>query len=672
MFDLTAFQGNIAFDFMLIALIVIFGPLLAERLRLPGILGLLVGGALVGPSMTGLLANTNTLQATGDIGVLYLIFLSGLQLDLEIFLRNWRAAMGFGLTTAFIPLVLGILAARFLGFEWNAAVLIGSFWASFTLIAYPVVKEYGLIKNPAMAATVGASSITDTISLIILAFIAGLETGDQRGVALLLNIVMGLGLTGLYTMVLLPWAAHWFFAGMGHARQLRFMFVLLGLMSSAVVAELLGIEPLIGAFFAGLGLNRAVPNESALMERTDFFGNALFIPAFMVSVGLLFDPEVLFTASTIRIGIFFSAALLAGKAIAAWLTGRMFQFGRAEVGLMFSISVAQAAATLAATIIGLELGLYDEVVVNAVILVIVVSLVVTSIGANLFAPRIPATVDSQRRLGETILVPITGQEPALAPLLALGGQIAQSSGGLLSPLVIAIADDRGDAVAAKRALLAQINETIYSLGLTGDAQLRVDHSVAGGVSRAAVEQEASLVLLNWPGPQDVRSYLLGANDDAIAAAANVPVASAMLQAESFDRIVLVVYPHNLAQVRREDLVVASEAAIALSGRSKPLHVGPVEPSQLMEAGIVLPENVVHLPAASNVDQWTSETLQESDLLVLPTRGRPFTGLGGTLSQSGHSVVVVAARPARSWYGTDNSLGIPRVRTSPIEVAPFAR
>ena len=190
------------------------------------------------------------------------------------------------------------------------------------------------------------------------------------------------------------------------------MAVFISLTSSAVVAELVGIEALIGAFFVGVGLNRLVPNASPLMVVTDFFGNAFFIPTFLISVGLLFDPEVMFVAETLRLALGFTVALVAGKAIAAWLTGRIFHLSGTEVGLMLSISVAQAAATLAATVIGLEAGLYGDEVVNAVMVVVAVSLVLTSIGTNYFAPKIPPPSRDRRSTGEAILLPAGGTDAA--------------------------------------------------------------------------------------------------------------------------------------------------------------------------------------------------------------------------------------------------------------------
>ncbi|HSL75210.1 MAG TPA: cation:proton antiporter, partial [Ilumatobacteraceae bacterium] len=258
-------QMTPAFGFTVVGLVIVFGPLVAERLRLPGLLGLLMFGAVIGPNMLDVLPRFAGLQAVGSIGVLYLIFLAGLQLDLETFVRYRVISGGFGLLTALIPMALGTGVTLLLGLDPRPALLIGSFWASFTLIAYPTVAKYGLTKSRPVAAIVGASAITDGISLVVLALIVGAETGDASGVRLVFDIAAGFAVLGVYCFVVVPAVARWFFTGLGQERTLRYILVFIGLTSSAVVAELVGVEPLIGAFFVGVGLNRLVPNASPLM-----------------------------------------------------------------------------------------------------------------------------------------------------------------------------------------------------------------------------------------------------------------------------------------------------------------------------------------------------------------------------------------------------------------------
>jgi Kef-type K+ transport system membrane component KefB len=195
--NLEAVTSGPIFGYLLLGLVIIFGPLTAERLRLPGMLGLLIGGALVGPNILSILDDFTAFENIGQLGILYLIFLAGLQMDLETFRRFWRISGGFGLITSVIPFALGTIITLQLGYSPKAAILIGSFWASFTLIAYPVLKQFDLTKNRAGAATLGASAITDTVSLLVLALVSGSETGDQSGAALVLMIALGLAILAL-------------------------------------------------------------------------------------------------------------------------------------------------------------------------------------------------------------------------------------------------------------------------------------------------------------------------------------------------------------------------------------------------------------------------------------------------------------------------------------------
>jgi Kef-type K+ transport system membrane component KefB/nucleotide-binding universal stress UspA family protein len=636
--DLEAVLNGPIFGYLLLGLVIIFGPLIAERLRLPGLLGLLIGGALVGPNMLSVLDDFTAFENIGQLGILYLIFLAGLQMDLETFRRFWRISGGFGLITSVIPFALGTLITVQLGYSLKAAILIGSFWASFTLIAYPVLKQFDLTKNRAGAATLGASAITDTISLLVLALVSGSESGDQSGARLVLMIALGLAVLALWCLIILPWITRWFFSTLGRGRILRFMLVLVGLTSSAVVAEIVGIEPLLGAFLAGLGLNRLVPNESELMERVDFFGNALFIPAFLVSVGLMFDPAVMFKPSTIVLALLLSAALVAGKAAAAWLTGRAFRLSRAESGLLFSVSVAQAAATLAATVIGLELGLYGEEVVNAVMGVIAVSLFITSLATPKFAARIEKPELEERRLGEVVLVPTHGPSSGLSGRLHFAGQIAEASGGLVVPVVVAIPHQDEDLSDAK-ARLREIDETLHALGLEGDSRIRVDRSIPDGIGQATLEDDASLVLLGWQGPRPITTYFQQSVADEVSRLVQCPVAVAAMSETPAEQVCLAISKSDLNVSRPERLKAAVSIATAATAHH-PLVVGPADPADFANAGINLPEKIEHKPGDEGIIPWIEQTAQENSLIVSLSRGWAFDRVVTQTRKAGCSVVAV--------------------------------
>lgn len=651
-------QAEPAFGFTVVGLIIVFGPLLAERLRLPGLLGLLVLGAVVGPNVADLFPSFATLNAIGAIGVLYLIFLSGLQLDLDAFRRNWRISAGFGALTSVFPFAFGVAAAMLSGIDTVPSILIGSFWASFTLIAYPIITRYGLTKNRSVSAIVGASSITDTVSLVILALVIGFETGDEGGVRVVVELGIGFAVLALHCFVVLPAVARWFFAGLGQERTLRFMLVLVAMTSAAVVSDVVGVEPLIGAFFAGVGLNRMVPNASPLMAVTEFFGNAFFIPAFLVSVGLLFDPALMVQWSTIRLALGFAVALIAGKAVAAVLTGRLFRLPGAEVGLMFSVSVAQAAATLAATIVGLEAGLYGDDVVNAVMLVVSISLVVTSVGSERFAPRIEPPEGDDRPVGAAILVPVEREPDELVPTFRLAGRLAEVSGGVLQPIVVVTSTD-DDEVAAGRRRRAATDKVLTSLGQDVEAELRIDRSVATAIHRSSIEGQSTLLLLPWPNVGGVRAWLLGASEQEILAASSVPTAIVALGPEPPRRVVLVGESADLLPGRAPALAVAAELAGDLAAHDDPLAVGPLGPEALAGAGIELPDEILHLPPTGDGDLagWLDAAVRPGDVVVAPLADRR-NRLLLALHEAGRSVVGVSHNPGSESALSGSTLTFP--------------
>jgi Kef-type K+ transport system membrane component KefB len=656
-------QSGPAFGFTIVGLVIVFGPLIAERLRLPGLLGLLMFGAVIGPNMLDVLPRFAGLQAVGSIGVLYLIFLAGLQLDLETFVRFRVISGGFGMLTSLIPMALGTGVAILLGIDTLPALLIGSFWASFTLIAYPTVAKFGLTKTRPVAAIVGASAITDGVSLVVLALIVGAETGDSSGVRLVVDIGVGFAVLAVYCFVVVPAVARWFFTGLGQERTLRYMLVFISLTSSAVLAELVGIEPLIGAFFVGVGLNRWVPNASPLMAVTDFFGNAFFIPTFLVSVGLLFDPGVMSEWPTIRLALGFVVALVVGKASAAWLTGRIFGLAAAEVGLLFSMSVAQAAATLAATVIGFEIGLYESDVVNAVMVVVAVSLVITSVGTNRFAPRIPPPVSDRRRAGETILVPVIGELDGVTDVLRLGRDLADPAGGIVQPLVPVTTSDVSD-LAAGRTKRTEVDRMLRELGGDAETLLRLDRSVSTGLHQTALELDATLLLLGWPGRNDLRARMVGSTYSEIIGATSVPVAIAALQpGERSGRVLLYSADPELAPGKLPTMALAVELASTLARRrEQTLLVGPVEPSGLGLAGLTVPPTALHQAGDDDLEEWVTAVSRPGDLIVIPIHDVAIGAAAVRVYDTGRSVVAVSQNPETTAASVISPMNLPLGRS----------
>jgi hypothetical protein len=383
---------------------------------------------------------------------------------------------------------------------------------------------------------------------------------------------------------------------------------------------------------------------------TDFIGNAIFIPTFLVSVGLLFDPEVMFTAETLRLAGGFVVALVAGKAAAAWLSGRLFDLDSAEVGLMFSMSVAQAAATLAATIIGLQAELYGDDVVNAVMVVVAVSLLITSIGTDRYAPRVTVPTDEERRPGEAILLPASDiPDDALARVIGLAGRLSDAVGGILQPIVV-VPSTAPDRIEWGRAEQARADHLLRRVGQDVETQLRVDRSVASGINRTAIEDDSSLLLLAWPGPRNLRSNVLGASYSEIIAATSVPVLIAALHDDVATHQSVALIAHNLTPGIAPSLSLGARIARPLTGKDHPLIVGPAAPEAITALDIGLPEHSVYRDGA-DVVSWVNANTDPGDLIILPFVGVAVRSVAEQIYNSGRSVLAVAHNP-----GSRSALG----------------
>ena len=271
--------------FFVAALVLLAGPVVADRLGLPGLVGIVLGGTLVGPFVLDWIAREGIIEALGDLGLLYLMFLAGLELDLDEFQRNRRPALTFGGLTFTLPFVLGFLLVLPFGYGLATAALYGSLWASHTLISYPIVQERKLTRHRAVGMAAGGTVITDTLALFVLAVVVGSVDTDARPARIVLILVLGLAVLAVYCALLLPFLGRWALARLGEARMPRFLFLLAALTSAALVAHQMGLEGIIGAFFAGLALNRLVPTTGQLMHDVEFVGGALLVPFFFLVHG---------------------------------------------------------------------------------------------------------------------------------------------------------------------------------------------------------------------------------------------------------------------------------------------------------------------------------------------------------------------------------------------------
>src|SRR5690554_926252 len=281
--------------FSLILLIILVSPILFRRINIPGIIVLILSGVLIGPYGLNFVENNSAVDLFSTIGLLYIMFIAGLELDMNQFKANQNKSLLFGLFTFALPLAVGYPVVRYvLGYDFNASFLTASMFATHTLLAYPIVSRLKVSKDEAVAITVGGTILTDTAVLIILAVIMGNHEGTLDA-AFWQRLIISLAIFSAIIFLLVPRIAKWFFTKMENEKHSHYIFVLTVVFMAAFLAELAGVEPIIGAFLAGLALNRLIPHSSALMNRIEFIGNSLFIPFFLISVGMLVDLRVVFS-----------------------------------------------------------------------------------------------------------------------------------------------------------------------------------------------------------------------------------------------------------------------------------------------------------------------------------------------------------------------------------------
>ncbi|HVL81789.1 MAG TPA: cation:proton antiporter [Actinomycetota bacterium] len=554
---------------ILIAIILLVPPL-TERARVPSIVGLILAGMVVGPHVAGLLERHGAIELLGTVGLLYLVFVAGLELDLEDFAQRRRASVTLGVLSFAIPMAIGAPIFLLMGFEPVAGVLLASCWASHTLLTYPVFRRFGTFANRAVATTVGATIITDTAALLVLAIAVSAHRGSL-GPAFWLTLIPAMGVFLAATLWGLPRLARYFFSGPGQPLHLRFLFALLALFASAAAAEVAGIEGIVGAFLAGLALNRLIPNGGELMERIEFLGSTLLIPLFLVSVGMLVDPRGVARVETLVTAGAFTAVALFGKFAAAFVAGKLFRFGRSEIGAAFALSGAQAAATLAAVIVGFQAEILDQDVVNAVVIVILATCLVSSGAANRYAPRLPRP-GVRWSLGRTVVTLVDPRGPSEG-VLRLAATLARSDAGIVMPVSIVPPEAGDDEVAQARERNTSAVQTGMSHGAESRGLVRIDLSQASGVRHTILEYDGTLVVLGWRGHGGRRESLLGgvllfgAVIDAVLAEAEVPVVVARTTESDWDRILLVVGESDVVPAARPTLGVAVDLAKRLAGET---------------------------------------------------------------------------------------------------------
>lgn len=493
--------------FFLVLSIILFAPILLGKLKIPHIVGMILAGVLIGPYGLHVLDKDSSFELFGNVGLYYIMFLASLEMDMQHMKRIRWQALTLGLAAFVFPLTMGVVSNVFLlKYSLVTSVLLASMYASHTLIAYPIVIRYGVSRNRSVSIAVGGTIVTDTLTLLVLAFISGMFReevhGGWFGVVLLLKVI----LLSLFIVYSFPRIARWFFRRYNDP-VIQFIFVLAMVFLSAGLMELIGMEGILGAFLAGLVLNRLIPHSAPLMHHLEFVGNALFIPYFLIGVGMLIDVNVLFGhIDSVKVAVVMIIVALLGKWIASWLTQKIYKMRALERELMFGLSNAQAAATLAAVLVGYNIilpngeRLLNEDVLNGTILLILVTCVVSSFITEHAAKRIAMddaeVSDEKAQEKEKFLIPVANPE-TLESLMSLAMVVRDEKQPDNLVALNVINDNNGSVkqeMRGKRSL-ERAAQIAASTSVRLKTVSRFDLNITTGILHTAKEYEATNIII---------------------------------------------------------------------------------------------------------------------------------------------------------------------------------
>lgn len=640
--------------FAILLVVILVVPILFERVRLPAFVGLIFSGVVLGPSGWNLFHTESPIfSLLSDIGLIYLVFVAGLEVDLERFRQRKKRSLGFGLFSFIIPTITGTLIGRIFGFGWNSSILIGSLFASYNLLAYPILNRFGVVNNEAVTVTIGATIFTDIGALLVLAVcVAKTQIGSFSLVKLIALLIT-------YSMIILvgfDWAGKEFFRRSGDDEGNKFLFVLLAVFIAAVGAQFIGIEKIVGAFLVGLAVNEVV-GEGPVKEKVVFVGSVLFIPIFFIDLGLLINLSTFFRSlGVLKLTFFIVIGLITSKFIAALLAKLIYQYNWQEMLTMWSLSLPQVSTTLAATLVGYRTGLLPLEVLNGIVILILLTSTLGPLLTSQIAVALPsspaleptAPTLSEQKPEEThsaFTIVVSVQNPQTQQyLVEIAALLARQTNSRIVPLAIATAGTQMDApqleasLQKSERLLAKATTQSRGLGVQTEPLLRIDDAFAAGISRAAREQKASLIVMGWGKRTGLRARLFGNAIDSVLWTSHCPVAVTRL-VDSPKKIQRILVPvENLTTPSLQPVQLAQMLAEANQAQVTVLNVCDRRTSSskiaskrshlfLLVSKLGLPNPPeIQIIAHENVAQAILQAARLYDLVVLPfTRNRTSSG-----------------------------------------------
>ena len=496
--------------FCVVLLIILFAPIIMGKLRIPHIIGMVLAGMLIGQHGLNILERDSSFELFGKVGLLYIMFLAGLEMDLESVKRNSNRFLIFGLLTCLVPLSLTyVMSVWLLDYSPTASFLLGCIMASNTLIAYPIISRYGLWRDSSVMLSVGSSMISLFLALLMLAALAA-SYGEDVGIMFWALFILKFGVFLAVSIWLIPILARYFLRRYSDA-VMQFIFVMAVMFLSAAASEAIGVEGIVGAFTSGLILNRYIPHVSPLMNRIEFIGNALFIPYFLIGVGMLINVGTLFEGPHMLWIVFLIAFFgTFGKAVAAYLSSLLFRLPKSAGHMMFGLTCAHAAGAIAMVMVGMRLevspGVYlvNDEMLNGVVIMILITCIISTMMTEKAAQEIvlaQQTVVSgfaadSHHDNEKILLCV--KYPEIAPqLLELAIMMrSQSQHSSLVALNVVYDDDKA-APNRERGLrlLEQLQQRAAASDVKMQTQVRLATNIANGIKHAFREFGGSEIIM---------------------------------------------------------------------------------------------------------------------------------------------------------------------------------
>ena len=540
---------NPTWNFLVVLVLILFAPMLFERLRIPSIVGLILAGILVGPYGFHILERDTSFELFGKVGLYYIMFLASLEMNLQSVRKDRAAALGFGLLTFGIPMLVGTLANwSLLGYGLVAAVLMAAMYASHTLLAYPIVMRFGLTQRRSVNLAVGGTIVADTLTLLVLAVIGGMFKEGVHGPYWLWLVLKVIAL-GILIVITFPRLCRWFFRKVDDG-VVQYIFVLLLVFLGAGLMETVGMEGILGAFLVGIVLNRTIPASSPLMSHIEFVGNALFIPYFLIGVGMIINLRVIF-GSLHGFGVALGMVVIA--TFCKWLAARtgqaVFHLRRADGHLLFGLTGARAAATLAIMLVGSRIllpdgtPLFDDAVVGGTMLLILVSCIISPMHTDRAARHIMLTtatqaddVEQSRRL--LVGIDTSEQSPALVHAALMLATPHESPMSLVSVMT----DDSPELRQEVQKALARAARIAAEADVEVHTQSRLSVNRVTGLTYSVKELDATDILISLHRKQRISENFYGrfAPDLIAATSQQVIIYRSLIPINTLRRIHLVV------------------------------------------------------------------------------------------------------------------------------------